>query len=54
MGVNPCNYNHISGSCPGQAVGVRVRLDNGISGFIATKNISDSKVANPEERIKVA
>lgn len=49
-------WNHFdtTGSCPGQAVGIRVRLDNGMSGFIATKNISDSRITNPEDRIKVS
>ena len=39
-------------SCPGQAIGVRTRLDNGITGFIALKNLSDRPVRNPEERVK--
>lgn len=42
-----------NGSCPGQAVGVRTRLDNGITGFIATKNISDKGCRRPEERVRV-
>jgi len=42
-----------NGSCPGQAVGVRTRLDNGISGFISNKNISDKGVRRPEERVRV-
>ena len=42
-----------TGNCPGQAVGVKVRLDNGIQGFIHTKMLSDSKVKNPEDRVKV-
>ncbi|GIX89469.1 transcription elongation factor SPT6 [Caerostris darwini] len=40
-------------SCPGQAMGVRVRLDNGISGFIPTKMLSDKHVNNPEDRVKI-
>ncbi|KAG8195803.1 hypothetical protein JTE90_004806 [Oedothorax gibbosus] len=40
-------------SCPGQAMGVRVRLDNSISGFIPTKMISDKHVTNPEDRVKI-
>ncbi|XP_054723966.1 LOW QUALITY PROTEIN: transcription elongation factor SPT6-like [Uloborus diversus] len=39
-------------SCPGQAMGVRVRMDNGISGFIPTKFISDKHVVNPEDRVQ--
>uniref|UniRef100_A0A4D5R9G5 Transcription elongation factor SPT6 n=1 Tax=Scolopendra viridis TaxID=118503 RepID=A0A4D5R9G5_SCOVI len=47
-------WNHFdAGSCPGQAMGVRARLDNGVSGFILTKNISDKHVTNPEERVKI-
>ncbi|XP_071501070.1 transcription elongation factor SPT6-like [Diadema antillarum] len=42
-----------TGNCPGQAVGVKVRLDNGIQGFIHTKMLSDSKVKNPEDRVKI-
>ncbi|XP_063966332.1 transcription elongation factor SPT6-like isoform X1 [Lytechinus pictus] len=42
-----------TGNCPGQAVGVKVRLDNGIMGFIHTKFLSDSKVKNPEDRVKI-
>lgn len=40
-------------ACPGQATGVRLRLDNGISGFIHIKNLSDKHVKNPEERVQV-
>ncbi|XP_051786507.1 transcription elongation factor SPT6 [Erpetoichthys calabaricus] len=47
-------WNHFdSGSCPGQAIGVRTRLDNGVSGFIPTKFLSDKTVKHPEERVKV-
>ncbi|GIX74854.1 transcription elongation factor SPT6 [Caerostris extrusa] len=42
-----------SESCPGQAMGVRVRMDNGISGFIPTKMLSDKHVSNPEDRVKI-
>lgn len=46
-------WNHFdAGSCPGQAMGVRTFLDNGVSGFIPTKNISDKRVTNPEERVR--
>lgn len=40
-------------ACPGQAIGVRLRLDNGVSGFIHIKNLSDKHVKNPEERVQV-
>lgn len=47
-------WNHFdSGSCPGQAIGVRCRLDNGVQGFIPTKFLSDKVVKHPEERVKV-
>ncbi|KAL1440168.1 hypothetical protein MTO96_009978 [Rhipicephalus appendiculatus] len=47
-------WNHFdAGSCPGQSMGVRVRLDNGVNGFILTKFISDKKVTNPEERVQI-
>ena len=43
----------IAGLCPGKAIGVKIRLDNGINGFINLKNLSDKTVINPEERVKV-
>uniref|UniRef100_A0A4W5KQZ0 Transcription elongation factor SPT6 n=1 Tax=Hucho hucho TaxID=62062 RepID=A0A4W5KQZ0_9TELE len=47
-------WNHFdSGSCPGQAIGVRSRMDNGVQGFIPTKFLSDKVVKHPEERVKV-
>ncbi|EEC12431.1 S1 RNA binding domain-containing protein, putative [Ixodes scapularis] len=46
-------WNHFdAGSCPGQSMGVRVRLDNGVNGFIHIRFISDKKVTNPEERVR--
>ncbi|NP_660094.1 transcription elongation factor SPT6 [Danio rerio] len=46
-------WNHFdSGSCPGQAIGVRTRLDNAVMGFIPTKFLSDKVVKHPEERVK--
>lgn len=42
-----------AGSCPGSAIGVRCRLDNTVSGFIHTKNISDKNVKDPSERVQV-
>jgi transcription elongation factor SPT6 len=46
-------WNHFdAGGCPGSATGVRLRLDNGISGYIPIKNLSDNHVANPEERVR--
>ena len=46
-------WNHFdAGTCPGKSVGVRIRLDNGVSGFISIKNLSDTAVINPEERVQ--
>ena len=48
-------WNHFdSGSCPGQAIGVRTRTDNGVTGFIPTKFLSDKVVKHPEDRVKVS
>nr|NVI78424.1 Spt6 [Cucujiformia] len=47
-------WNHFdAGACPGQATGIKLFLDNGISGYIYIKNISDKQVANPEDRVKI-
>ncbi|KAK6029056.1 S1 RNA binding domain protein [Ostertagia ostertagi] len=54
-------YEHLQikdsrkGGCPGIPVGIRVRLDNGISGFIPNKMISDKPESfkNPLERVKM-
>jgi len=47
-------WNHFdAGGCPGQAVGVKTRLDNSVSGFIPLRNLSDKHVTNPAERVKV-
>lgn len=46
-------WNHFDAkSCPGQATGVRLALDNDLSGFIHIKNLSDKHVKNPEERVQ--
>lgn len=42
-----------AGDCPGSPIGIKVRLENNLAGFIHTKNISDKDVRNPEERVKV-
>ena len=39
-------------ACRGKCTGVGVRLDNGVLGFIALKNFSDTQVINPEERVR--
>nr|MBE5727270.1 Spt6 [Cucujiformia] len=47
-------WNHFdSDSCPGQATDIKLGLDNGISGYIHIKNISDKQVANLEDRVKI-
>lgn len=47
-------WNHFdAGSCCGQATGIKLRLDNGISGYIHIKNLSDKHVSNPEERVGI-
>ncbi|XP_063383869.1 transcription elongation factor SPT6 [Cydia fagiglandana] len=47
-------WNHFdAGACPGQATGVRIRLDNGLSGYIHIKNLSDRHVADPTERVRI-
>ncbi|CAH3024911.1 unnamed protein product [Porites evermanni] len=47
-------WTHLdNGSCAGQAIGVRTRMENGLSGFIATKMISDKHITTPHERVKV-
>ncbi|CAG0922503.1 unnamed protein product [Notodromas monacha] len=47
-------WTHLDlGQCPGRAVGVRLRLENGIPGFIPIKNLSDSEVLNPMDRVYV-
>lgn len=43
-----------AGNCEGAATGVRVRLDNGVTGFIPIRNLSDKRVDKPEERVVVS
>lgn len=46
-------WNHFdAGDCPGPVIGIKVQLDNGISGFISIKNLSDKTVINPAERVR--
>lgn len=46
-------WNHFdAGRCPGQATGVRIILDNGLSGYIHIKNLSDRHVTDPTERVR--
>lgn len=47
-------WNHFdANTCPGQAIGIRVRLDNGLIGMVPTKFISDKEVQNPLERVRI-
>lgn len=47
-------WNHFdTDDCPGYAVGIRCRLDNGLFGFVPTKNISDKEITDPSERVAV-
>ena len=38
--------------CRGEATGVRVRLDNGVTGFINNRNLSDKQVSDPGSRVQ--
>ncbi|XP_055297233.1 transcription elongation factor SPT6 isoform X2 [Sitodiplosis mosellana] len=47
-------WNHFdAGACPGQASGIRIVLENGLTGFIHLKNMSDKHVKHPEERVHI-
>ena len=47
-------WNHFDAiECPGQTVGIHVRIDPNIMGFIRVANLSDKPVTNPSERVKV-
>nr|KAG5690166.1 hypothetical protein BaRGS_013623 [Batillaria attramentaria] len=46
-------WSHFDGdNCSGSAVGVKTRLENGVSGFIHTKNVSDKNIKTPEDRVR--
>lgn len=42
-------------SCPGQPIGIRIRFDSGIIGFVPNKYLSDrpDSFLDPGERVKV-
>ncbi|RWS30565.1 Transcription elongation factor SPT6-like protein, partial [Leptotrombidium deliense] len=42
-----------SENCPGQPMGIRVRLDNGILGMVDTRMISDKEINDPSERVQI-
>lgn len=47
-------WNHFdANACPGQASGIRVLLENGVTGFVHLKNLSDKHVKHPEERVQI-
>ncbi|CAF1045570.1 unnamed protein product [Rotaria sp. Silwood1] len=48
-------WNHFDSEnrCKGTPIGVRVRLDNGCTGFIKLRDLSDSPITNPLERVKL-
>ncbi|XP_054155049.1 transcription elongation factor SPT6-like [Oppia nitens] len=47
-------WNHFdAGNCLGQAVGIMVRLDNGLMGLVTTKLISDKEVTDPLSRVTI-
>lgn len=47
-------WNHFdTDDCPGYAIGVRCRLDNGLSGFVPTKFISDKEITDPSDRVSI-
>ena len=46
-------WNHFdTNQCPGQAFGVKVRLDNGLTGLVPMKYLSDKEVTDPLTRVK--
>jgi len=47
-------WNHFdTDDCPGYAIGVRCKLDNGLFGFVPTKFISDREISDPSERVAI-
>ena len=47
-------WNHFdAGTCPGKSKGIRIRLDNGVTGFIKLEDLSDSAVISPEQRVTI-
>uniref|UniRef100_A0A6G1SDB0 Transcription elongation factor SPT6 n=1 Tax=Aceria tosichella TaxID=561515 RepID=A0A6G1SDB0_9ACAR len=46
-------HHYDNQDCPGYAIGVRCKLDNGLFGFVPTKFISDKEVTDPAERVQV-
>lgn len=47
-------WNHFdTDDCPGYAIGVRCKLDNGLFGFVPTKYLSDKEIMDPSERVAI-
>jgi transcription elongation factor SPT6 len=47
-------WNHFdAGTCPGKSRGIRIRLDNQVTGFIKLEDLSDSAVISPEQRVQI-
>lgn len=47
-------WNHFdTDDCPGYAIGVKCRLDNGLFGFVPTKFLSDKEISDPAERVAI-
>lgn len=42
-----------TGDCPGYAIGVKCRLDNGLNGFVPNKLLSDKEVVDPSDRVTI-
>jgi len=47
-------WNHFDAveDCPGKCIGVKIVLENGIPAFIDIRELSDSQVLKPEERVR--
>lgn len=47
-------WNHFdTDDCPGYAIGVKCKLDNGLFGFVPTKLLSDKEISDPSERVAI-
>jgi len=47
-------WSHFDGeACPGEPIGLRCLLDNGVIGFLHTRLLSDNKVENIFERVEI-
>lgn len=47
-------WNHFdTNNCPGYAIGIKCKLDNGLFGFVPNKFISDKEIGDPSERVAI-